>query len=96
MGYKSVILFRVCKVSEIILGFGMMKPLPIINKTKAPKKGEGEYKEQKMKGLTSKMTKESFEERMNHQGNIKFLNFVLLREASQIRKGEDLLTGCLA
>jgi len=38
MGYKSVILFRVCKVSGIILGFGMMKPLPIINKPKHPKK----------------------------------------------------------
>jgi len=49
-----------------------------------------------MKGLTSKMTKESFKERMNHQGNIKFLNFVLLRKAYQIRKGENLLKGCLA
>jgi hypothetical protein len=49
-----------------------------------------------MEGLTSKMTKES-PKRMNHKENIKFLNFfLLLREAYQIRKGEDFLKECLA
>jgi hypothetical protein len=50
-----------------------------------------------MKGLTSKkiMTKEP-PKRMNCKGIIKFLNFLLLREAYQIRKGEDLLKGRLA
>jgi hypothetical protein len=34
--------------------------------------------------------------RAHHKENIKFLNPLLLQEAYQIRKGEDLLKGCLA
>jgi len=33
--------------------------------------------------------------RANYKGNIKFFNPFLLHEAYQIRKGEDLLKGCL-
>jgi hypothetical protein len=45
-----------------------------------------------MKGPTSKKTKEP-PKRMNHKGNIKFLNPLLSQETYQIRKGEDLLKG---
>jgi hypothetical protein len=31
----------------------------------------------------------------NYKGTIKFLSPLLLREAYEIRKGEDLLKGCL-
>jgi hypothetical protein len=34
--------------------------------------------------------------RVYHKENIKFSNSLSLREAYQIRKGEDLLKGCLA
>jgi hypothetical protein len=48
-----------------------------------------------MERPTSKKTKEP-PKRVNHKGNIKFLNLLLSQEAYQIRKGEDLLKGCLA
>jgi hypothetical protein len=48
-----------------------------------------------MEGSTSKKTKEP-PKRVNHKGNIKFPNLLLSQEAYQIRKGEDLLKGCLA
>jgi hypothetical protein len=51
--------------------------LPIINKPKHPKKGE--YKE-KMKGPTSKKTKEPTKT-ANHKENIKFPNPLLSQEA---------------
>ncbi len=41
-----------------------------------------------MKGPTSKKTKELLK-RVNHKGNIKFPNPLLLQEAYQIRKVED-------
>ncbi len=59
--------------------------LPIINKPKHPKKGNTRNK---MKGTTSKKTKES-PKRAHHKGNIKSLNPLSL-EAYQIRKHEDL------
>jgi len=53
----------------------------------------------KMEGPTSKKTKEP-PKSANHKENIKFSNPLLLKplsqEAYQIRKGEDLLKGCLA
>jgi hypothetical protein len=48
-----------------------------------------------MEGPPSKKTKEP-PKKANHKGNIKFLNPLLMREAYQIRKGEDLLKGFLA
>jgi len=68
--------------------------LPIINKPKHPKK-RGECREQNGRRPMSKKTKEPPPKRGNHQGNIKFLSTLLLQEAYQIRKGEDLLKGCL-
>jgi hypothetical protein len=47
-----------------------------------------------MEGPTSKKTIKP-PKRMNHKGNIKFLNSLLSQEAYQIRKGEDLLEGGL-
>jgi hypothetical protein len=46
-----------------------------------------------MEGSTSKKTKQP-PKRMNHKGNIKFLNPLLSREAYQMRKGCDLQKGC--
>jgi hypothetical protein len=40
-----------------------------------------------MEGPTSKKTKEP-PKRQNHKRNIKFMNFLMLREAYQIMKGE--------
>jgi hypothetical protein len=48
-----------------------------------------------MKGPAFKKTKEPTY-RANHKGNNKFLNVLLSREVYQIRKGENLLKGCLA
>jgi hypothetical protein len=48
-----------------------------------------------MEGPMSKKTKEP-PKRVNHKGNIKFLNPLLSQEAYQIGKGEDLLKGHLA
>ncbi len=48
-----------------------------------------------MEGPMSKKTKES-PKRANQKGNIKFSNHFQSQEAYQIRKGEDLLKGCLA
>ncbi len=62
-------------------------------KTKATKKRENTRN--KMDGPTSKKTKEP-PKRVNHKGNIKFSNHLQSQEAYQIRKGEDLLKGCLA
>jgi hypothetical protein len=62
--------------------------MPIVNKSKQPKKGEN-------KEHTSKKTKEP-PKKANHKGNIKFSNPLLSQEAYQITKGEDLLKGCLA
>jgi hypothetical protein len=42
----------------------------------------------------SKKTKKT-PKKANHKGNIKFPNPFLSRETYQIRKGEDLLKGCL-
>jgi hypothetical protein len=64
--------------------------VPIINKSKHPKKGE--YKEQN--GKTHIQEDKRTTKEGKPQGNIKFLN--LLREAYQIMKGENLLIGCLA
>jgi hypothetical protein len=47
-----------------------------------------------MEGPMSKKTKKP-PRKVNHKGNIKFLNPFLLRETYQIRKGKDLLKGCL-
>jgi hypothetical protein len=57
--------------------------LPIINKPKHPKK-RGNTKN-KMEGPMSKETKEP-PKQVNHKGNIKFPNPLLLQEAYQIRK----------
>jgi hypothetical protein len=52
-----------------------------------------------MEEPTSKKTKESAK-RANHKENIEFSNPLLLKplsqEAYQIRKGKDLMKGCLA
>jgi hypothetical protein len=48
-----------------------------------------------MEGPMSKKTKEP-PKKVNHRGNIQFSKPLMLREAYQIRKGEDLLKGCLA
>jgi hypothetical protein len=48
-----------------------------------------------MEGPKSKKTNET-PKRANHKGNNKFPDPLQLREAYQIRKGEDLLKGCLA
>jgi hypothetical protein len=48
-----------------------------------------------MEGPMSKKTKEP-PKKVNHKGNIKFLNLLLSQEAYQIGKGEDLLKGHLA
>jgi hypothetical protein len=67
--------------------------VPTINKPKHPKK-KGNTRN-KMEGpMFKKKTKES-PKRVNHKGNIKFLNPFLSRKAYQIKKGEDLLKGCL-
>jgi hypothetical protein len=58
--------------------------LPIIKKTKAPKKRA--KTKNKMEGPMSKKTKET-PKRVNHEGNIKFPNPLLSREAYQIMKG---------
>jgi hypothetical protein len=58
--------------------------LPIINKSKHPKKGE--YKEKQRKGPTSKKTKEPPKEGKPPR-NIKFPNTLLSRKAYQIIKG---------
>jgi hypothetical protein len=50
----------------------MMKPLPIINKPKHPKKGENTKKNKE--GPMSKKTKESPNKKVNHNGIIKFPN----------------------
>jgi hypothetical protein len=63
----------------------MMKPLPIINKPKHPKKKGGENTKNKKEGPMSKKTKESTK-KVNHKGNIKFPNSLPLQEAFQIRK----------
>jgi hypothetical protein len=66
--------------------------LPNINKSKHPKKGNTNNK---MEGPMFKKTKKP-PKKVNHIRNIKFLNPLLLQEAYQIRKGEDLLKGHLA
>jgi hypothetical protein len=48
-----------------------------------------------MEGPKSKRTNEPFQ-RVNHKGDIKFLNPFLLPKTYQIRKGEDLLKRHLA
>jgi hypothetical protein len=48
----------------------------------------------KMEGPMSKKTNES-PKRANHKGNSKFPNPFQLQKAYHIRKGEDLLQGCL-
>jgi hypothetical protein len=70
-----------------------MKPCQITNLKKHPEKRVN--KRNKMEGPTSKKTKEPHK-RVNHKGNIKFLNPLLSQEAYQIRKREELLKGCLA
>jgi hypothetical protein len=65
--------------------------LQIINKPKHPKKRG----KQGTKWNTSKKTTEPLK-RANDEGNIKFPNPLLSQEAYQIRKGEELLKGCLA
>jgi hypothetical protein len=66
----------------------MMKlPCQIINKPKHQRRGNTRNKTE---GPTSKKTKEP-PKRPHHKGNIKFLNPLLLQEAYQIRKGEDLV-----
>jgi hypothetical protein len=49
--------------------------LPIINKPKYPKKKGGQNTRNKMKGPTSKKTKES-PKRANHKGNMKLINCI--------------------
>jgi len=71
---------------------GNDKTLPIINKSKHQKKGKTK---DEMEGPTSKKIKEP-PKKANHKGNIKLPNPHLLREAYQIRKGENLLKGRLA
>jgi hypothetical protein len=72
------------------LNIGSIKPapvdetLPIINKPKQPKKKGGNTRN-KMEGSTSKKTREP-SKRVNHKGNIKFLNPLLSQETYQIRK----------
>ncbi len=68
----------------------LMKPCQITNLKKHPAKGVN--KRNKMEGPTSKKTKEP-PRRANNKGNIKFLNPLLLQEAYQIGKGEELLKG---
>jgi hypothetical protein len=51
--------------------------LPIINKPKHPKKGEGENTRNKMEGPTSKKTKKPPKGK-NHKRNIKFPNLLML------------------
>ncbi len=62
--------------------------MPIINKRKYPKQNkkgrEGEETRNKMKGPTSKKTKEP-PKRVNLKGNIKFSNSLLSQEAYQKR-----------
>jgi len=59
--------------------------------TKAPKKVENKEQNERTK-KTNEPPK-----RVNHKGNLKFPNHLLLQEAFQLRKGEeDLLKGCLA
>jgi hypothetical protein len=57
---------------------GNDETLPIINKSKHPKKGE--YKGKKRKGPTSKKTKEP-PKKGKPPGNIKFLNALMSQEA---------------
>jgi hypothetical protein len=47
-----------------------------------------------MEGPMSKKTKKP-PMKVNHKGNIKFPNPSLLEETYQIKKGKDLLKGCL-
>jgi len=65
--------------------------LPIIKKSKHPKNGE--YKDQNRKTYAQEDKKNTKEGKP--LGNIKFLKPLLSREAYQIKKGEDLLKGCL-
>jgi hypothetical protein len=65
--------------------------LPIINKPKHPKRGNTINK---MEGRTHEKTIKT-PKKVNHKGNIMFLNPFPWQEAYQIRKGEDLLKGCL-
>jgi hypothetical protein len=62
------------------------------NKSKHSKKVNTKNK---MEGPMSKKTKEP-PKRANQKGKIEFLNLLMLQEAYQIGKGEDLLKGGLA
>jgi hypothetical protein len=64
----------------------------MINELTPAPKGETRNK---MEGPTSKNTNEP-PKRANHKGNIKFLNPPFAKKTYQIRKGENLLKGCLA
>jgi hypothetical protein len=68
--------------------FKLDETLQIINKPKHSKKqkGVGGDIRNKMEGPMSKKIKKP-PKRVNHKGNIKFLNPLLLREAYQMRKG---------
>jgi hypothetical protein len=65
--------------------------MPIINKPNHPKKEE--YKEQNGRTHVQEIKKPP--KKANHKENIKFPNPLMLREAYQIRKGQNLWKGCL-
>jgi hypothetical protein len=70
--------------------------LPTINKPKHPKKKRGNMRN-KMEGPTSKRRQMNHLRGQTNKGNIKFLDpLLLLQEAYQIMKGEDLLKRGLA
>jgi hypothetical protein len=70
----------------------MMKPWHSLINQSTQKRGETRNR---MEGPMSKKTKEP-PKRVNHKGKFKFLNPLLLQEAYQIGKGQDLLKGHLA
>jgi hypothetical protein len=72
----------------------MMRMKPCQSNKNQSNKKRGN-KRNKLEGPMSKKTKES-PKRANQKGNIKFSNHFQSQEAYQIRKGEDLLKGCLA
>jgi hypothetical protein len=69
-GYINLVLIKPAPIDET---------LPIINEPKHPKKGNTSNK---MEGPTSKKTREPYK-RVNHKGNIKFLNPLLSQEIYQ-------------
>jgi hypothetical protein len=62
----------------------MVKPCTPYSNQSTPKKEKGKTRN-RMEGRTSKKRNEPLK-KVNHKGNIKFLNPLQLREAYQIRK----------